>query len=182
MSDYSYENVKVDIRDGIGWASMNRPEKRNAMSPQLHYDMQDALARMEVDPDVRVVVITGEGGLKALFAPRAETRMIGAIPDNAAELRARSGVASLSADRAPETRDPNNLAPFICYLASDYAGTVNGQTFLVHGDTISLMSQPRPLQAIYNPSGHWTMEELAPLARDVLTRGITNPAPPQEPR
>ena len=62
MSDYSYENVKVDIRDGIGWASMNRPEKRNAMSPQLHYDMQDALARMEVDPDVRVVVITGEGG------------------------------------------------------------------------------------------------------------------------
>ena len=60
MSDYSYENVKVDIRDGIGWASMNRPEKRNAMSPQLHYDMQDALARMEVDPDVRVVVITGD--------------------------------------------------------------------------------------------------------------------------
>ena len=62
MSDYKYDNVKIDIRDGIGWASMNRPEKRNAMSPQLHYDMQDALERLEVDPDVRVVVITGEGG------------------------------------------------------------------------------------------------------------------------
>ena len=62
MADYKYDNVKIDVRDGIGWASMNRPEKRNAMSPQLHYDMQDALERVEVDPDVRVVVITGEGG------------------------------------------------------------------------------------------------------------------------
>ena len=62
MAGYSYENVKVDISDGIAWAIMNRPEKRNAMSPQLHYDMDDALARLEVDPDVRVVVITGAGG------------------------------------------------------------------------------------------------------------------------
>ncbi len=62
MADYSYQNVKVDVRDGIGWAIMNRPEKRNAMSPDLHYDMEDALARLEVDPDVKVVVITGAGG------------------------------------------------------------------------------------------------------------------------
>ena len=62
MSSYSYENVKVELRDGIGWAIMNRPEKRNAMSPQLHFDMEDALARLEVDPDAKVVVITGAGG------------------------------------------------------------------------------------------------------------------------
>ncbi len=62
MSSYSYENVEVELRDGIGWATMNRPEKRNAMSPQLHYDMEDALARLEVDQDVKVVVITGAGG------------------------------------------------------------------------------------------------------------------------
>ena len=62
MSKYSYENVKVELRDGSGWASMNRPEKRNAMSPQLHYDMEDALARLEVDPDAKVVVVTGAGG------------------------------------------------------------------------------------------------------------------------
>ena len=62
MPGYSYENVEVELRDGIGWATMNRPEKRNAMSPQLHYDMEDALARLEVDRDVKVVVITGAGG------------------------------------------------------------------------------------------------------------------------
>ncbi len=62
MSDYIYECVKVEIRDGIAWAIMNRPEKRNAMSPQLHYDMDDALERLEVDPDVKVVIVTGAGG------------------------------------------------------------------------------------------------------------------------
>jgi len=59
---YQYENVKVEVRDGIGWAILNRPEKRNAMSPQLHYDMDDALARLEFDPDVKVVVVTGAAG------------------------------------------------------------------------------------------------------------------------
>lgn len=62
MAEYKYECVKVRIRDGIAWTSLNRPDKRNAMSPQLHYDMDDALARLEVDDDVRVVVVTGEGG------------------------------------------------------------------------------------------------------------------------
>ena len=62
MAEYSYECVKVEIRDGVAWAVMNRPEKRNAMSPQLHYDMDDALGRLETDPDARVVIVTGAGG------------------------------------------------------------------------------------------------------------------------
>jgi len=62
MAEYKYEFVNVRIHDGIAWAMLNRPDKRNAMSPQLHYDMDDALARLEVDEDVRVVVVSGEGG------------------------------------------------------------------------------------------------------------------------
>jgi len=62
MEAYRYDNIKVEIRDGIGWAILNRPEKRNAMSPELHYDMDDALARLEFDDDVKVVVVTGAGG------------------------------------------------------------------------------------------------------------------------
>ena len=62
MAEYNYQNVKVRIRDGIAWTSLNRPDKRNAMSPELHYDMDEALARLEVDDDAKVVVVTGEGG------------------------------------------------------------------------------------------------------------------------
>ena len=116
------------------------------------------------------------------IAPRANTRMIGDIPDSAAEIRARSGVAAIPGDDTLNELDPTHIAPFICYLASDYAANVNGQTFLVYGDTVSLVSQPRPERSIYEPSGHWDLETLAPLARDVLTRGITNPAPQTPPR
>src|SRR5260370_13081132 len=62
MTAYTYDFVNVRVRDGVAWAALNRPEKRNAMSPALHYEMDDALARLEVDDDVEVVVVTGEGG------------------------------------------------------------------------------------------------------------------------
>jgi trans-feruloyl-CoA hydratase/vanillin synthase len=62
MAEYKYEFIKVRFEDGIAWAALNRPDKRNAMSPALHYEMDDALARLEVDDDAKVVVVTGEGG------------------------------------------------------------------------------------------------------------------------
>ena len=111
------------------------------------------------------------------IAPRASTRMIGDIPDTAAEIRERSGVAVLTEDFDMAALDPDAIAPFICYLASDYADNVNGQTFLVYGNTVSLMSQPRPQRSIYEPSGHWDLDVLRPIAADVLTKDIYNPAP-----
>lgn len=111
------------------------------------------------------------------IAPRASTRMISDIPDSAAEIRARSGVETLTEDFDLTDLDPDHIAPFISYLASDFADTVNGQTFLAYGDTISLMSQPRPQRSIYEPSGHWDLEALSPIARDVLTKDIPNSAP-----
>ncbi|MBV8508899.1 MAG: p-hydroxycinnamoyl CoA hydratase/lyase [Xanthobacteraceae bacterium] len=62
MGTYDYKNVKVEIRDGIAWVILNRPEKRNAMSPKLHFEMDDALEQLEFDDDAKVIVITGAGG------------------------------------------------------------------------------------------------------------------------
>ena len=116
------------------------------------------------------------------IAPRATTRMIGAIPESAAEIRARGGVASLSGEGDSELQDldPDGIAPFVCYLASDHAANINGQTFLVYGNTVSLMSQPRPEKAIWTESGHWDLDDLASQARGYLTAGIPNPAPAQQ--
>src|SRR5258708_2948389 len=55
MTDYKYDFVKVRVRDGIAWTALNRPEKRNAMSPALHYEMDDALARPEFDHAAKAV-------------------------------------------------------------------------------------------------------------------------------
>ena len=53
--------VRAEIEDGIGWATLNRPDKRNAMSPTLNDEMLRVLDAFEVDERVKVVVITGAG-------------------------------------------------------------------------------------------------------------------------
>lgn len=57
-----YKYIKVDKADGITWLTLNRPEKRNAMSPALHEEMDDALFWLEDDPDTKVVILRGAGG------------------------------------------------------------------------------------------------------------------------
>ncbi len=57
----SYQTVKVEKESGITWVILNRPEKRNAMNPQLHYDMLDAITELETDRETRVLVLTGAG-------------------------------------------------------------------------------------------------------------------------
>ncbi len=61
MAEYDYDNVKVEFDDGIAWLYLNRPEKRNAMSPALHYEMDDAVDKLELDDDCKVLVLTGAG-------------------------------------------------------------------------------------------------------------------------
>ena len=56
------ECVDVKLADGIAWVRLNRPEKRNAMSPQLHEEMEAALTNLEVDPEAKVIVVAGAGG------------------------------------------------------------------------------------------------------------------------
>ncbi len=61
-STKDYECVKLEKDDdGIAWVTFNRPEKRNAMSPQLHYDMEDVMMGLETDDEVQVIVLTGAG-------------------------------------------------------------------------------------------------------------------------
>ncbi|NIO10358.1 MAG: p-hydroxycinnamoyl CoA hydratase/lyase [Deltaproteobacteria bacterium] len=61
MATLSYATVKVEKEDGITWVILNRPEKRNAMNPQLHFDMLDAITELEVDDETKVMVLTGAG-------------------------------------------------------------------------------------------------------------------------
>ncbi|GGY39638.1 p-hydroxycinnamoyl CoA hydratase/lyase [Pseudoduganella albidiflava] len=63
MSNYEgrWQTVKVDVAEGIGWITLNRPEKRNAMSPTLNREMIDVLETLELDDDAQVIVLTGAG-------------------------------------------------------------------------------------------------------------------------
>jgi feruloyl-CoA hydratase/lyase len=58
----AYETLLLDIDGGVATITLNRPAKRNAMSPKLHEEMAAALEALRYDPAARVVVITGAGG------------------------------------------------------------------------------------------------------------------------
>jgi feruloyl-CoA hydratase/lyase len=55
------ETVKLDIDGPTATITMNRPDKKNAMNPQMHRDMNTALDEIENDGGVKAVVVTGVG-------------------------------------------------------------------------------------------------------------------------
>ena len=60
--DFSkFQTVKVEVAQDIAWVTMNRPEKRNAVSPQMHEEMIAALSQLAVAPEAKVLVLTGAG-------------------------------------------------------------------------------------------------------------------------
>jgi feruloyl-CoA hydratase/lyase len=63
MADYErrWTTVRVEVEEAVGWVTLNRPEKRNAMSPTLNREMREILETLELDGDVKVLVLTGAG-------------------------------------------------------------------------------------------------------------------------
>ncbi len=53
--------VLVEFEDGIAWVTMNRPEKRNAMSPALNEEMRRTVEALATDERCGVLVLTGAG-------------------------------------------------------------------------------------------------------------------------
>jgi trans-feruloyl-CoA hydratase/vanillin synthase len=63
MNQYEgrWKTVDVKVDAGIAWVTLNRPEKRNAMSPTLNAEMVQVLETLELDADAKVLVLTGAG-------------------------------------------------------------------------------------------------------------------------
>lgn len=62
MTDTTYETIAVDRPlDGVARITLDRPEKRNAISTPLRNELADALAAHDHDDEVRVTIIRGAG-------------------------------------------------------------------------------------------------------------------------
>ena len=56
-----YENILYSVTDRIATITLNRPEKRNALSPALRRELIAALKAAEIDDDVSVILLQGAG-------------------------------------------------------------------------------------------------------------------------
>ena len=57
----AYEFIKYEASGGIGRVTLNRPEKLNALSPQLQAELIECLTDADEDPDIRVITLRGAG-------------------------------------------------------------------------------------------------------------------------
>ena len=53
--------ITKEVRDGVAVLTLNRPDKLNALNGEVLQTLQDHMASIRSDNDVRVVVITGSG-------------------------------------------------------------------------------------------------------------------------
>ncbi len=62
ISIKSYEDIRLErTEDGIGKITINRPEVRNAFRPKTVIELKEAFEILREDPNVGVIVLTGEG-------------------------------------------------------------------------------------------------------------------------
>jgi len=86
--DYSrYEFIKVRKEDKVAVLTLNRPESLNAVSPQLHTELEDIFADVARDDDVNAVVLTGAGrafcaggDVKGMDARQSEESPVNRVP------------------------------------------------------------------------------------------------------
>ncbi|NQP18828.1 enoyl-CoA hydratase/isomerase family protein [Streptococcus suis] len=55
------KTVLLDVKDGIGYITINRPEALNALSSQVLKDLNEVLDVVETSTEIGVVIVTGAG-------------------------------------------------------------------------------------------------------------------------
>lgn len=61
MSAPDYRDILYDVDGRVGYVTLNRPEKLNALSNNLRAEVMDAMKVAEADPEVGVIVLKGAG-------------------------------------------------------------------------------------------------------------------------
>lgn len=78
-----YETILYQVEEGVLTLTMNRPDVMNALNAKLNEELYDALKKGELDPTVRVIVLTGAG---RAFCAGADLNAAGQDPSVMANL------------------------------------------------------------------------------------------------
>lgn len=77
MAD-NYEQIELDVSDGVATITLNRPERLNAFTQKMGEELLDAFDRTDADDGVRAVIVTGAG---RAFCAGADLESAGATFD-----------------------------------------------------------------------------------------------------
>lgn len=103
MKPAEFEHLSLEVADGVGLLSLNRPDRRNAWSGPMAVEYRWALHHCHTDPDVRVVVLAGVG---KDFCVGADTGLL-------AEIDASAG--KYAPEQAELPPYPENMPAELCH-------------------------------------------------------------------
>jgi enoyl-CoA hydratase/3-hydroxyacyl-CoA dehydrogenase len=58
---WTLRDVRLEVKDKMATITMNRPQAMNALNEKVLRELKETIAQVRDDPDVRVVIVTGEG-------------------------------------------------------------------------------------------------------------------------
>ncbi|MGY3599833.1 enoyl-CoA hydratase/carnithine racemase [Bradyrhizobium sp. USDA 4341] len=131
------EHVKVEVTAGVMTLTLQRPEKKNALTGAMYDAMSNALKQAEADPSVRVILFQGDGDS---FTAGND------LADFASQARGESAVDS-PAHRFIETISKVGK-PLVAAVQGNAVGV--GTTMLLHCDLVYLAETARLITPFVN--------------------------------
>src|SRR3954471_3800113 len=105
--DTGTDTLLGTVEDGVAVLTMNRPERRNALSLPMLDGLARVLAAVEVDDEVGCVVLTGAGGA---FCAGGDVRPMS--EGHAGQAASADGAVTAAADATAATADGADAVPF----------------------------------------------------------------------
>jgi enoyl-CoA hydratase len=83
----SQQNLAVGKKDGVALVKFNRPKAYNALNMATMTELDQVMGKLDKDPDVKVIVLTGEGKAFAAGADISEMKEMSGLEARAFALR-----------------------------------------------------------------------------------------------
>ncbi len=120
------EHVLVEKSDKLLVLTLNRPEKKNALTRAMYRTLASEIAAADADPSIRCILIKAHGDMFTAGNDLADFAAVG------------------NADSAPKSEDANPLLPALAKARTPIVAAVNGRavgvgvTMLLHCDMVFL--------------------------------------------
>lgn len=158
--------IRYEISGGIGWITLNRPEKRNAITASMRHKLYEAYADINTNPNVRIAVITGTGSVFCSGEDLAEN-----------DVHNTASITSEELDRFQQTV----YTPIIAAVNGPTYG--QGARFVFNSDIVLMTEEaslgwPQVKRGISSVSGPTVLAQILPWAQAMgyLMRGVSIPA------
>ncbi|WP_306603132.1 2-(1,2-epoxy-1,2-dihydrophenyl)acetyl-CoA isomerase PaaG [Azonexus sp.] len=159
-----FENILFDVSNGIARLTLNRPDKLNSFTDDMHAELRVALDRIQDDKSIRVLVLTGAGrGFSAGqdLGDRAMQIQAGKMPDigNTVERNYKPLVLRLQNLRVPTIAAVNGIA------AGAGASVALACDLVIAAKSASFLQAFSKIGLIPDTGGTWFLPQRVGMAR-----------------